>query len=386
VTLGGSRLPPGARTLSVEIALPNDEKLPTEIRLFKAGANPTRKGTFTFDDRAAELVMAAYAEHGVDVAIDLEHLSLNDKSPNYDPDARGYGRLEMRGGELWLVAIKWNEDGAARIASRRQRFVSPAFSTDDRGRVVEVFNVAITSMPATDFAMPIAASAKNRGNKMDPKLCRKWLELVDAGAKPEAALVTLAIDPKSVAAMAKVVGAAPDDIGAVLAAVRSWLDEFTAAATGKKKEEPKAEEPKAEEPTPAAVSAKATTAELETLRSEMAKQDKLVAELKADRDARVAADYREATGRVVKLGGLAPHRAWADEAGTRPRPFLLAMSLDELRAWGDELDATGGRSAAPKPPVGAGALSEREMVICAETKCDPQTFAALKALRNAARH
>ncbi len=83
-------------------ALP--EAAPSEFRLFAAGENATSKGVFTFDAAAASRVMAAYQRAGVDVMIDLEHLSLDDPAatPRTDTkDARGWAKLELRGGELW---------------------------------------------------------------------------------------------------------------------------------------------------------------------------------------------------------------------------------------------------------------------------------------------
>ena len=384
------------RALSVLIPLDGTGKPRDEVRLFQRGVNPTENGDYLFDDAEAEAVMAAYAKHGVGVMVDLEHLSLDPDAPHYDPDARGRGRLELRNGELWLVGIKWTPDGTERITSGKQTFVSPAFPRNSENRIIKIINVAITAMPATDFAMPLAASI-HRGKTMDPKLVFKTacvvrnnaagLAAAVAAGKPlEGALETLAIDPKTFAGMAKLLGADANDMNAVIAAVRAWLDEFVAAATGKAPEKPK-DEPPAEEPPPdAAVALRASGAELELLRTEASKLGEQVRLLTAERDARDSAERRALVAELVKLGRETPATAWADVEATKPRGMLAAMPVVELRERvalfsSAPLQAMG----AVRPAVGAAVLDEREQKLCAEMGCKPEIFAALKAQREAAR-
>lgn len=137
-----------------------------EVRLFHFGWNTSTKGRVWFDQEAADLVMAEFRRQGVLGMIDLEHMSLDDESPNWDPDARGWFKLEVRADaqgrpELWMLT-KWNADGARRIVERFQRYVSPAFAYSPKtGRVLEIINVALVAMPATHRAQPlIAASAR----------------------------------------------------------------------------------------------------------------------------------------------------------------------------------------------------------------------------------
>ncbi len=133
---------------------------PTEFRMFKAGWNSTKKGKFLFDDEAAKSVMAAYKEHGVDRPIDLEHMSLDPKAGNWDPDARGWFKLEMRDGELWATDVRWTPDGAERLTNGKQRFISPCFAFDkETKRVSEVINAAICAIPATMDAPALVAAS-----------------------------------------------------------------------------------------------------------------------------------------------------------------------------------------------------------------------------------
>jgi phage I-like protein len=375
------------RCLAVSIPLGGDKRPASEVQLFHAGWNDTQYGSFLLDEKALASVMAAYEQHAVPLMIDLEHLSLHDEHPHYDPRARGRASLVARDGGT--------PDGEARIVNGDEIYVSPAFFFDADRRITRIHNVGLVANPATDGAMPLAASARMKGSPMDfaqLKNCLAACKLVASGKTHDEAMVALAIDIKTIQAVVKEIGGDPSaDLGTLFAAIRSFAQELADMEAGKpakKSEDKPAEEPKASDaaPAPEAAALRAGVAKLDAQNAEIAKLSAKLAELESERSARVAADYREATGRVVKHGGLTPARAWADEAGTKPRPFLLSMSIDELRAWGDELAASSGRLAAPKPPAGADSLSDDEKRICAETKCDPQTFAALKALRNAARH
>lgn len=142
---------------------------PTEFRIFRAGVNPSSKGTFLFDEQAAASVMADFAQGGVDLMIDLEHMSLENpaKCVREDAsDARGWCALAVRNGELWAVDAKWTEDGARRLRQKTQRYTSPAFLDDvalgvgKDGRVMRMVNVALCGMPATHEAQALVAASK----------------------------------------------------------------------------------------------------------------------------------------------------------------------------------------------------------------------------------
>ena len=178
------------------LAIPESDAAPTEFRLFRAGANETTKGTVLFDTAAAELVMSAYTTHAVDVHIDLEHLALDSESESYDPDARGWAKLELRGGELWATNVSWTEDGADRLRTKRQRYISPAFHTDKDNRVTELVNIALTGLPATHEAPALVAASKlERLSCMTPELVKQLIEAIekdDPAALKEVAKALLA--------------------------------------------------------------------------------------------------------------------------------------------------------------------------------------------------
>lgn len=128
-----------------------DGKAPTELRLFRAGKNPSTKGDFLFDQKAAKAVMAEFRRMGRSwVSIDYDHGQLQ-KSP-VDPSASGKsaGRasLEVRDGELWATNIRWTPAAQAAIEAGEWPAISPAFAHSDDGRPTWLINFAITGNPS----------------------------------------------------------------------------------------------------------------------------------------------------------------------------------------------------------------------------------------------
>lgn len=191
------------------LALSTGDQPPDEFRIFGPGVNPTRKGPVVFDDLAARSVMAAYATHGTDIMVDLEHLSLDDTAPNYDPDARAWLALELRKGpELWATHVRWTPDGEARLVQKKQRYISPAMRVDSKSRrVLELVNIALCAMPATDRLTPLVAARARTATqgstmKTNPKLLAA-LGLADDATDEEvaAAMADVMKDPAKFAAM-----------------------------------------------------------------------------------------------------------------------------------------------------------------------------------------
>lgn len=166
--------------LSAAIEVSAEGALPTRVRLLREGWNDTYKGKFLFDEQAAADTLAAFAASGVDLMIDLNHDSLDDAAlANREDagDARGWGKLAVFDGELWVDGITWTPDGAERLTSKKQRYVSPVmlFDTETR-RVREIVNVAICALPATKDAMPLVAASRRA---FDSRIMRLSVSLSD---------------------------------------------------------------------------------------------------------------------------------------------------------------------------------------------------------------
>lgn len=373
-----------------------DEQLPTEFRLFKAGWNVTENGKYLFDDQAAAEVMANYRAHQVDRMIDLEHLSVDETAPNYDPDARGWCRLELRNGELWAVGVTWNEDGAARLRSKRQRYVSPAFEYDTATRrVASILNIALTALPATHgtrelVAASVRKSATGVNRMMDAKLVKEALDAVEAGDEGKAMEILKGL----VASAASGGSEPPPDAPA---------EETLATDEPPPDEEKKDEEEEGKEAAMAAVARLtritqkptigAAVDEVETWRESHLALESERAKLAKERNALEAGERRRLVGELVKLGAEIPATAWKDSKGTVPSERLQREPLAELRARVTAmLSARGGKFPSdPRPPKvrgtggddpsGADAveLSDRELAKCRDKKIDPAAYAKTKA-------
>jgi phage I-like protein len=151
-----------------KIARLSTSMLPEEFLIFSADQVISSKGEFVFDSQAAELVMQSYERAGVDVMIDLEHLSVDQGAPNYDPDARGWCKLELREGALWAVDVRWTPDGERRLKERAQRYISPCFFVNsENGRIEELVNIAICAIPATYDTPALVAASRRSGKRIE---------------------------------------------------------------------------------------------------------------------------------------------------------------------------------------------------------------------------
>jgi phage I-like protein len=121
--------------------------LPTEFRLFALGKNATSKGTFVLDEAGLASVMAAYAEHGVDLSLDYEHQAFADNGK--PAPAAGWFKPEARADGLWAVNVRWTPPATEMLRNKEYRYFSPAFQVDKQMRITRLLNVALTNLPAT---------------------------------------------------------------------------------------------------------------------------------------------------------------------------------------------------------------------------------------------
>jgi phage I-like protein len=364
------------------IALSSDEP-PREFRIFTAGEVDTVKGKFLFDEAAAKSVMAEYAAHGIDVMLDYDHASLG---PAIDPaqagKAAGWCNLEIRDGELWAVNIRWTDPAAEALKRKEWRFMSPAFSTDEEGRITSLLNVAITNLPATRKLEPLMAASVKELSMLSPETVKKALAAIKDG-----------------------------DADAAMA----LLEEMIAGAAGgdAPAEDPPAEEMAEDPPAPAeedeeeqaAVAASisrltritgkdtigAAVDEVETWRASHLKIEAETAKLAKEREALELGQRKENAAKLVKLGAETPHTSGLAKGKLVKR--LLDEPLDEqTKRVAELLAAKGGKlPAEAKPPMGDAdgrtfktphgeyTLTEREVRLCTEKKLDPAKYAANRA-------
>ncbi len=162
---------PAPQTCALDALPLGDEFPPRAVRLFAMGENRTTKGVFVCDDEAARSVMAAFEEHGIDLAMDYDHGALA-PADGRKRDVPGYYRPEVREDGLYALP-QWTESGLAAIRPGKDdagaptlpeyRYTSPSFSYDpETRRVLKLGPLALTSYPATHGARPLTLSARDR--------------------------------------------------------------------------------------------------------------------------------------------------------------------------------------------------------------------------------
>lgn len=328
---------PTARGVVYAMASAAFESPPTEFLIFRAGVNATTKGDFVFDAAAAAEVLAAYSKQGVRLAIDLEHASLTPaaRANRSDAsDARGWFDVELRGGELWAVNVTWTPDGERRLAERTQCYISPAFLSDDAGRICELINVALVSQPATHQALPLVAASRGT---MDPELIMQAIKALKE-----------------------------QDADAALALLEQLISEAAGAAS---EPEPPAEgdalagAPDGEEPPAAlgelsAVLASAFgTTEAAQIGARLGVMIKRIERFDRDVAAVELGDRRSAIADLVRLGAETPATAWSGDPSKRvPVARLAGEPLPDLRRRVELLSAS--RPGAIRAPM-SGAPAQR---------------------------
>lgn len=367
-------------------------ELPTEFRLFVAGANDTEKGALLFDDVAAESVMAAAARWGIDFAIDLEHQMLDEPGP--DPtarDARGWFNLQLRAdGSLWAVNVRWTDDGAARLLQGRQRYISPAADYDPKtGRIVSILNVALVAMPATRNA-PALIAASVTGGCMDPKQVQAALDALIAGDSDKCSEI-----------LQGMIAAAASGVPSPEAPI---VEESAPPQPPPAADDPETKAEVAAASKLARLSGKKTLSEalpeIEVWRASHVAAETERTKLAAEREALEGAERKRLCIELITLGAEFPATVWLDDKAVALKPRWAKMPISELKTLAAEQRAA--RGGAPKTataPRGAVAddavagsktfvvegktvtLSAREIAICTESKCEPETFALLKSRR-----
>lgn len=360
---------------------------PNEFRIFAAGLNTTSKGNGIFDEQAARAVMARFEKHGADMMIDLEHLSLDEGSPNFDPDARGWCRLEVRNGELWATNVTWTADGEARLREKKQRYISPVFAYDKATRrITGILNIAITALPATDNLQPLVAASLN-GEEVT-------------------------MTQEQLAAIAEALDLGPDaTVEDIIATIGAITKKVTDAANGTSEEplpaEAAKEPPLEQQPVPVAAAARLCTAsrvlvrlsgrkeigeaisEVEAWRKSHLELEAERTKLATERTTLESSERRKLVGELVKLKAETPATAWAKDKdgipdGKTPVARLANEAMTELRARVAQLSPKGGTRSEkdpPRPPTtdDKHGLTERELAICAERKIDPAAYARTRA-------
>ena len=169
----------------IELPPPSEEGggAPEWVMLLPAGPEVEgRDGRKWRLDSAAE-VAAASLDGAREVPIDWEHAS-DIKAPRGEeaPAAGWITQLEARNGALW-GKVEWTERGAAQVAAREYRYLSPLFAYTAKDRVIkQVLSAGLTNNP--NFRM--TALNRNNGGNMDIKKILTALGLAEDATDEQA--------------------------------------------------------------------------------------------------------------------------------------------------------------------------------------------------------
>ncbi len=123
-------------TLTVKLALAGGSgeafSPPEWIMLVPAGRIEAVDGRVFFND-VPEAVVAAFARHGLELPIDVNHKSEVAPAGEETPAMGWITALEVREGAIW-ARVEWTPRGREALEKREYRYISPAFYHDEAGR------------------------------------------------------------------------------------------------------------------------------------------------------------------------------------------------------------------------------------------------------------
>lgn len=126
---------------------------PDRIQLLPSGSFQGRDGRGPYVLADASAVIAATREHfgKADIPLDYNHQTeLSTQNGRPAPAAGWITELTAEADGIW-ARVEWTERGAAAVASREFRYVSPVFFHDEAGNVLMLCSAALTNIPNLDL-------------------------------------------------------------------------------------------------------------------------------------------------------------------------------------------------------------------------------------------
>jgi phage I-like protein len=134
--------------LNFEVVTPDGGGAPEWIELLPAGQLITGRDGRTWINDRPDIILASFAAEGKDLPIDWEHSSeLRAPEGEEAPAAGWIKEMEIRDGSIW-GRVEWTEKGAASIASKEYRYLSPVFRFElESRRVFRITSCGLTNQP-----------------------------------------------------------------------------------------------------------------------------------------------------------------------------------------------------------------------------------------------
>ncbi|WP_049615659.1 phage protease, partial [Yersinia pekkanenii] len=180
------------KTLFAALAIEITKATHGTIQLFPAGefravdGRPTECDHWLMNAEIAQRLIDAANARSTPYVIDYEHQTLKAAKNGQPAPASGWFKtLEWREGKgLYAVGVNWTDAAAAMILKDEYLFISPVFSYNKSGHVVQILHAALTNTPALDdmdevmlaAASVLAINSTTEGNGMDELLEQlRWM-------------------------------------------------------------------------------------------------------------------------------------------------------------------------------------------------------------------
>ncbi len=142
-------IPAALRRAAVGAAILPAGETPEWIELIPAGefAGRDGRGPYRLTDAAAVIEASQALRMDAGLPIDYDHATDFAAPAGRPAPAAGWIRgLEDRGGALW-GRVEWTRHGAAAVAMREYRYISPVFEYAPSGEIVRLLRAALTNNP-----------------------------------------------------------------------------------------------------------------------------------------------------------------------------------------------------------------------------------------------
>lgn len=225
--------------ICVELPALNPGVVPEWVMLLPLGTTPTQdgRGPYTIRDEAhAREIIAASMANGRPLPFDYAHeIPIAMQQGKSAPASGWMTELKVSDGGIW-ARVDWTKRGAASIADKEYRYLSPWFLHAKDGTVLRILGAGLVNTPNL-VQLPALAGARRSTEPMN-ELLRQLLELLnlpkDTTVEQAIAAVKSALAAStSVTAIAASLGlpatAAAKDIETALATAKAGREKVAAA-------------------------------------------------------------------------------------------------------------------------------------------------------------
>jgi phage I-like protein len=351
--------------------------------VFPAGVSMARDGRGPFitgDINSLQAIIERTLKMAgtTEVMVDYDHQLHYSAVPGVGGTALAAGwvkEFQAKPDGIW-ARIEWTEAAAAKIKAREYRYLSPLFTSNEKGQVGQILNIGLVNRPALDRLEAIAAQAKNsqtENNSMNIKAILKALGLPEDASEADVlaaiekwkskasnamSALSLGEDADEEAIKAAVVALSADNEGLKTIALAAGLDEKADVKT-----------------IAASVTAAVSTGDAKTitaLQSELTQTATALATLKGT----IATDKATAfVDAAIKQGrvGVKPMRDHYIKRHAASADSAEAVEA-ELNAL-PKLSGSGTEIVPPAPKEGEVALSAAQMQAATLLGIDPKDYA-----------